>query len=279
MPVISEAEVQEQTIITEGAKVSGFKNFFAERQNLILGLLSVAVFVAGWEIVGQSGIINPLFISSPSRVAGAFAEIIADGSIWNHLRTSFTEFIIGYGMAVLLGIGLGVLMGWYSTIDDLLNPLVAAMYATPSIAFMSLLIIWFGVSILSKVAVIFLFAFFPTLINTMAGIKAIDSQLVKVARSYGASDANLFKTVAIPGAVPFILTGLRLALARGLIGVFVAEMYASTAGVGYLITNAGAMFKTDLVLAGVLIFTGTGIAASEILKRVESHFDAWRPQR
>lgn len=100
-----------------------------------------------------------------------------------------------------------------------------------------------------------------------------------MARSFGANDANVFFTVALPGSVPFVLTGLRIALARGLIGVFVGELYASTSGLGYMIINAGSLWKTDFVFAGVLIFTVTGVVASAILKRVEKRFDAWRPNR
>lgn len=251
--------------------------FLKTYRSVIIGSLSVFLFLAAWEVLGRSGWVNPVFTSSPTMVVVAAQKVIADGSIWNHIRVSAVEFILGYAVAVVVGIAFGVLMGWYKFIDALFYPLVSAIYATPRIAFMSLLIIWLGIGIGSKVLVIFLGAVFPIMINTSSGMRILDQDLVKAARSFGANDRVLFFTVALPSSVPFIITGLRQGVARAMIGVFVGEMFAATAGVGYLIIVSGATFQTDLVFVGVSILAIAAFISMEGLRRLEKRFENWRP--
>src|SRR5205823_14875963 len=138
-------------------------------------------------------------------------------------------------------------------------------------------IIWLGIGVLSKVGIIFLGAVFPLLINTRDGVKTTPANLLTAARSFGASEWQIFKSVVVPSTVPFILTGLRLAIGRALIGVMVGELYAATAGIGFMITVAGATFQTDKVFVGVLIFALSGMIATDLLTKVERRFDKWRP--
>jgi NitT/TauT family transport system permease protein len=151
------------------------------------------------------------------------------------------------------------------------------MNATPRVALLPLVIIWLGIGILSKVGIIFLGAVFPIMINTRDGVKTTPSNLLTAARSFGASEWMIFKTVVLPSTVPFILSGLRLGLGRAIVGVMVGELYAATAGIGFMITVAGATFQTDKVFVGVLIFALTGMIGMEILSRVERRFSSWRP--
>src|SRR5438045_7275662 len=181
------------------------------------------VFLAFWEAAVAFGWVNPLFTSSPSRIVRTAIDLFADGSIWTDIQVSGLEFLIGYGAAVVIGVPLGILMGWYSRLDAVLDPFVSALYATPRIALMPLIIIWFGIDLSAKIAIIFLSTVFPILVNTMTGVRTMERDFVKVARSFGASDGQLIKTVALPSSVPNLLTGLRLALGPALIGIAAAE--------------------------------------------------------
>ncbi|MBI2959064.1 MAG: ABC transporter permease [Betaproteobacteria bacterium] len=252
---------------------------YAEHENAILGILGVAAFLAVWEWAGTTLENGRLFFSSPSLVAAAFARMMASGEIWNDIWVSFQEFAIGYAASIVVAIPLGIGMGWYRRLNALLEPLVSAFYATPRVALVPLIIIWFGIGIYSKIAVVFLGAFFQILITTIAGVRNLDESLIKAARSFGANDRQIFLTVALPGSVPFILTGLKLAVGRALIGVVVGEMVAAEAGVGYMMTRAGATFDTSAVMVGVLIIAAFGVVSMEALERLERRFQAWRPQR
>src|SRR5262249_2724685 len=158
--------------------------------------------------------------------------MFADGSIWPDLIVSAEEFALGYGLAVVIGVPLGILMGWYTRLNAGLDPFVNALYATPRIALMPLIILWFGFDLPAKIAIIFLSPGLPTLVNTMTGVRTMERDFVKVARSFGASDGQLFWSVALPSSVPNLLTGLRLGLGHALIGIVVGEMNGATAGIG-----------------------------------------------
>jgi NitT/TauT family transport system permease protein len=246
-------------------------------QHALIGTASVLAFLALWEAVVQFGLVNPLFTSSPSRIAAAGYELFVGGTIYGDLEASGLEFFAGYGLAILIGVPLGVLMGWYSRVDAVLDPFVSALYATPRIALLPLVLIWFGIGLMSKVAIVFLGAVFPILVNTITGVRTVDADFVKVARSFGSSDRQLFLKVALPSSVPLLLAGLRLGLGHGLIGIVVGEMFGATQGIGYLISVAGARFQTDKVMVGIIIIAASGLAMTQILRAIERRFERWRP--
>ena len=191
---------------------------------------------------------------------------------------SGVEFAWGFALSVVVGIPFGIGIGWYKKMAYIFDPFINAMNATPRVALLPLIIIWLGIGILSKIGIIFIGAVFPLMINTRDGVKTTPITLVDAARSFGASQWQIFKSVVVPSTVPFVLTGLRLAVGRSLIGVFVGELYAATAGIGFMITVAGATFQTDKVFVGILIFIITGLVATDILDRIERRFDEWRPK-
>lgn len=205
-------------------------------------------------------------------------QMFASGEIWNDLYVSSIEFFWGYLLSVVFAIPFGIAIGWYKRFAYVCDPFVNAMNATPRVALLPLVIIWLGIGILSKVGIIFLGCVFPLLINTRDGVKTTPVNLLTAARSFGASEWQIFKSVVLPSTVPFILTGLRLAVGRGLIGVMVGELYAATAGIGFMITVAGATFQTDKVFVGVLIFAISGMLLTDVLDRIEHRFDRWRPK-
>jgi ABC-type nitrate/sulfonate/bicarbonate transport system permease component len=246
-------------------------------EHALIGTVSVLAFLVMWEAVVQFGLVNPLFTSSPSRIAAAGYELFVSGTIYGDLAASGIEFFAGYGLAILIGVPLGVLMGWYGRVDAALDPFVSALYATPRIALLPLVLIWFGIGLMSKVAIVFLGAVFPILVNTITGMRTVDADLVKVARSFGSSDSQLFLKVALPSSVPLLLAGLRLGLGHGLIGIVVGEMFGATQGLGYLISVAGARFQTDKVMVGIIIIAAAGLAMTQVLRTIERRFERWRP--
>jgi ABC-type nitrate/sulfonate/bicarbonate transport system permease component len=219
-----------------------------------------------------------MFMSAPSLIGKAGVQLFGSGEIWNDLRVSGIEFGWGYILSIIVGVPFGIAIGWYKKFAYICDPFVNAMNATPRVALLPLIIIWLGIGILSKVGIIFLGAVFPLIINTRDGVKTTPVSLLNAARSFGATEWRIFRSVVVPSTVPFILTGLRLAIGRALIGVMVGELYAATAGIGFMITVAGATFQTDKVFVGVLIFALSGMIATDMIDRIETRFDKWRPK-
>ena len=246
-------------------------------ENALLGGGAVLIFLAFWEAAVTLGWVNPLFSSSPSRIARTAYQLFADGSIFHDLQVSGLEFVTGFGLAVIVGVPLGILMGWYRRLNAVLDPFVSALYATPRIALLPLVMIWFGIGLGSKIAIVFLGAVFPILVNTITGVRTLDADFVKVARSFGCNDRQLFVTMALPSSVPLLLSGLRLGLGHALIGIVVGEMYGATNGIGFLITVSGARFQTDKVMVGIIIIALAGILLTELLRVIERRFERWRP--
>jgi ABC-type nitrate/sulfonate/bicarbonate transport system permease component len=261
------------------AEASRVFKFYLNHEKAILGSASIALFLLLWELVGNTfQLINPMFMSAPSLIATAAIDLFTSGEIYNDLYVSGIELFWGYVLSALVAIPFGIIIGWYKKASYIFDPFVNSMNATPRVALLPLVIIWLGIGILSKVGIIFLGAVFPILINTRDGVKTTPYNLITAARSFGASEWRLFKSVVLPASVPFILTGLRLGLGRAIVGVMVGELYAATAGIGFMITVAGATFQTDKVFVGVLIFALTGMLGMEMLSRIERRFDKWRPK-
>jgi ABC-type nitrate/sulfonate/bicarbonate transport system permease component len=259
------------------ARPAAVRSFWKEHEHGLIGAISMLLFQAFWEVSVALGWVNPLFTSSPSRIVRTAIEMFADGSIWYDIQVSGLEFVAGYGAAIVIGVPLGILMGWYSRIDAVLDPFVSALYATPRIALLPLVMIWFGIGLMSKVAIVFLGAIFPILVNTITGVRTVNADFVKVARSFGANDWQMFLTVALPSSVPLLLSGLRLGLGHALVGIVVGEMYGATHGLGFLIATAGARFQTDKVMVGIIIIAAAGVAMTSLLRLIERRYERWRP--
>jgi NitT/TauT family transport system permease protein len=252
--------------------------FFRANERPIIGAGALALFLVLWEIISRSGLVDPLFISSPVRVVRTGIALLSSGEIWGDLKVSGVEFLLGYVGAAAVAIPLGLAMGWSKRLQYIFGPFVDTLNAVPRVTLLPLIIIWLGIAIWSKVAVVFLGAVIPILINTQSGVKTNEARFLKVARSFGASELKVFVSIILPGTVPFIFTGLKYGAGRALLGVVVGELYASTAGVGHVIADAGNTFQTDVVFFGVLIFTASGLVTVAILDRFERRFEKWRPK-
>ena len=276
---MAQSAQEEQLLDIRVAEASALYKFYLNQEAKILGTTAVVVFLTIWELVGNTlQLINPMFMSAPSLIFKAAWQLFASGEIWNDLYVSGIEFFWGYFLSVIVAIPFGIAIGWYKKFAYVCDPFVNAMNATPRVALLPLVIIWLGIGILSKVGIIFLGAVFPILINTRDGVKTTPANLLTAARSFGASEWQIFRSVVLPSTVPFIITGLRLGVGRALIGVMVGELYAATAGIGFMITVAGATFQTDKVFVGVLVFAITGMVMTEVINRYEQRFNRWRPK-
>lgn len=244
----------------------------------VVGAVSVLLFFSAWEGAVRAGLVSAQFVSSPVLVVRAAARLFAEGDMWPHLRVSGLEFVAGYGAAILVAIPVGLAVGWYRRLSYCVAPFIDALNAVPRVALLPLLVIWFGIGIWSKIVVVFLGAVVPLTINTLSGVRVTEGRFLKVARSFGASELRVFRTIVLPGTLPFIFTGLKYAAGRALLGVVVGELYAATAGIGYLIMMAGNSIQTDIVFVGILTMTAAGVITVAALNRLERRFDAWRPR-
>jgi len=245
---------------------------------LVIGTLSVVLALTVWQLVANARIWSVLFLPGPWDVAQAFVQLFQSDDIWLDIATSGEELAIGYGMAIVIGLLIGLLMGWYTRFQYALDPFVNFFYSTPRIVFIPIFILWLGIELQPKIAVIFLGAVFPIIINTMAGVRNTEAALLRVARSFGASDALTFRRVVLPGSVPFILTGFRLGIGHALTGLVVAEYIAAKHGVGQIIAIASQTFQTPKAFAGVVLIACTGMLLTTVLHRIENRFQSWRPQ-
>jgi ABC-type nitrate/sulfonate/bicarbonate transport system permease component len=257
-------------------RIPGRRGPWARREPLLVGLATVFVFLAIWQLVAWRRLVPELFLPGPTDIFAALGALFGGGTIWRDLWVSGQELIYGYVLAIVFALPLGLLMGWYKRVGYAVDPFVAFFYSTPRIVLVPLLIIWFGIGIYSKIAVVFLGAVFPMIVSTMNGVRNVDSSLVKAARSFGASDMQLFRTVVLPGSVPFVLTGLRLGIGHALTGVVVGDLVAAQAGIGLMMATAGSTFQTSKVFAGMFIIAGSGIALTILLQKIEQRFQSWK---
>ncbi|HEY1308183.1 MAG TPA: ABC transporter permease [Vicinamibacterales bacterium] len=253
--------------------------FYQRNERLILGGAAVLVALAAWQVAWSANLISPLFFTGPSAVLARFVAEWTQGNLKPDLAYSARNFVVGVALAIGVGVVLGVLIGWYRRFAILVDPFVTALYSTPRVALVPLIVIWFGLGWRSKMFVVFINAVFPVLINTIGGVRAIDVDLLRAARAYCASDWLIFKTVVVPGSVPFILTGVRQAVSLGLIGVVVGEMFGGSEGIGFMVSYGGNNFQTDTVFLGVSIIALSGIALTWLAEQLEKRFSRWRPER
>jgi ABC-type nitrate/sulfonate/bicarbonate transport system permease component len=249
----------------------------APSQKWLVGSGTIIILLGLWQYLALN-YIDPLFISSPFRIVLAGRDLFWSGEIWPDIIISTKEFFWGYISAICVAIPLGLVIGWYQRAQYLLKPVIDILNTVPRITFLPLFVLWFGIGIASKIAVVFLGAVIPVTIATYSGVKTNERRFVLVARSFCASQLKLFTSIIVPGTIPYIFTGLRYGAGRALLGVVVGEIYASTAGVGHLITEASNTLQTDVMFVGVCLFAGTGLIINMILSRMEHYFDRWRPQ-
>ncbi|MGB6535715.1 MAG: ABC transporter permease [Xanthobacteraceae bacterium] len=257
------------------------RGFWARIEPTALGAGSIVILLLVWQFVPYFVPLKPgtkLFFTVPSAVAGTLWRMFATGFIWAPLGVSATAFALGLGLAVVVGLPLGVVLGRSSVLDAMLDPFVTAFNATPRLVFLPLLMLWLGIGLWSKVAVVFLGALFPLLINTYEGVRNADKLLINVVRSFGAREWDIARLVVVPNSLPFIIVGLRLAIGRAVLGVVVAEFFGAQDGLGVVMVRAASGFKVDVVFAGLIVFAGLSLVMTGLVKLLEDRMSRWRPQ-
>ena len=247
-------------------------------RNVITFLIALAVVIAIWQWVGSSGIINPMFSGSPAGVIESYRQWFGDqGTGWTDVRATLFELGVGFGLAILVGIPLGILLGWYRSLDAVLGPFIDFFYAMPHVALVPIIIIWFGIDSASKIVLVFFSAIFPVLVNTISGVRTTEGEFLTLGKAFMANTLQLMWSIVLPAAIPAIFTGIRLALGKALVSVVVAEMFAGSVGIGFQIRVAGNTFQTNMVFAGIILTALAGVIGSLALGYASRYFDRWRP--
>jgi ABC-type nitrate/sulfonate/bicarbonate transport system permease component len=256
--------------------VSPLQRFWRNRGLMVISLSSIVGGFVLWQLVAQFIIHDKLFLVTPTEILTRSQQLLATGELQKHTWTSTLEFLIGFGLAVVVGITFGLLIGTSKVMRAVWVPWISAMNSTPTVALAPLLILWFKLGIESKVVVVFLVSVFSVLVNTQAGIESADEGLVETARAFGAKRLQIFTKVLLPSAVPFIVAGLRLGVGRGLVGVVVAELFGATSGLGYMINVASQVFDMAGLFAAVVILAAAGVISTELIRVVERRIAPWR---
>jgi sulfonate transport system permease protein len=233
----------------------------------------LALILILWEVLGP--LVNPILFSHPSKIAVAFFDLTISGELPYYAAESLQILFYGLGLAILIGVPLAVLMARVKPVDWALELPINALYSTPMVALVPLLVLWFGIYMQAKVIVVFLFAVFPILVNTYQGVRECDKNMIEVARSFRSSEWQMWKDVLLPYAVPYIAAGVRLAIGRGLVGMVIAEFYTTISGLGFMITRYAHIFETDKTFVPVLLLMFLGVALTASLKRVERWVAPW----
>jgi sulfonate transport system permease protein len=241
--------------------------------NLAIRVASVAIFLALWEVVGRG--VDPVLFTTPSAVASAAVEMIGSGELWNYLYPSLVVLFWGFLFAVVFGIGIGLMLARFWVLDVALSVYITFLYSIPSVALVPLIVLWAGYEQTAKIIILFMFAFFPMVINTYQGVKAVDPKLVEVGRAFRCNEGQLWANIIIPASLPFIVTGLRLALGRGLIGMVLADLYTALSGVGYLIARTAATYQVNRMFVPIVALGLLGVTLTALLRFAEKYVAPW----
>jgi NitT/TauT family transport system permease protein len=233
----------------------------------------VALILIVWQIVGPS--ISPIFFTYPTKIAVAFYTLNASGDLPYYLAQSLEVMFYGLLSAIVIGIPLAVAMARVRWLDWSLDFPINALYATPLVALVPLLVLWFGIYLKAKIIVVFLFAVFPILINTYQGVRECDKNMIEVARSFRSNERRMWQDVLLPFALPYIAAGIRLAIGRGLVGMVIAEFYTTISGLGFMITRYANNFEMDKTFVPVIVLMALGVSLTSGLKWVERRIAPW----
>jgi NitT/TauT family transport system permease protein len=240
---------------------------------LAIRVVSVIVVLALWQYTGSG--IDPVLFTTPAAVARAAYDMLRSGELWNYLWPSLVIFAAGLTIAAVVGVVTGLLLARFWVIDVALGVYITFLYSIPAVALVPLIVLWAGFESTAKIIVLFLFAFFPMAINTYQGVKNVDPRLVEVGRAFRCSERQLWANIVLPGALPFIVTGLRLAVGRGLIGMVLADQYTAVSGIGYLIVRTAATYQVDKMFVPIVTLGILGIMLTALLRVLERRVAPW----
>ncbi|MGC4746595.1 ABC transporter permease [Micromonospora sp. DT201] len=238
--------------------------------------VAIAALAAIWEGAPRLGLVDRVFLPPLSEVLVAWWELLRTGQLTEHVGASLTRSLAGLGLAVLTAIPLGLLIGWYRPLAELLSPLLEVFRNTAALALLPVFVLILGLGETSKIALVLYACSWPILLNTIAGVKGVDPLLVRSARSMGLNHLRMFQKVILPAAVPTIFTGVRLAGAYSILVLVAAEMVGAKAGLGYLINYAQYNFAIPDMYSGIITISAIGLVVNQLLVAIERRFSTWR---
>jgi len=241
--------------------------------NVGIRLVSLTIVLLLWEWLGNN--IDPALFTKPSLIAIAAVDMIRSGELWQYLAPSLLVLAIGLSLACIVGIALGLLLARFWVVDVAFGVYITFLYSLPSVALVPLIVMWAGYETKAKVVILFMFAFFPMVINTYQGVKNVDPKLVEVGRSFRCSERQLWANIVLPGALPFIVTGLRLAVGRGLIGMVLGDLYTAISGIGYLIVRTASTYQVDKMFVPIVTLGLLGVTLTALLRFLEIRVAPW----
>jgi NitT/TauT family transport system permease protein len=242
-------------------------------QTIAIRCTSLAIVLTLWQVFGAN--VDPVLFTTPSKIAAAAVTMIASGELWTYLWPSLVVLAIGLTLAAIIGIAIGLLLARFWVLDVAFGVYITFLYSTPSVALVPLIVLWAGFETTAKVIILFLFAFFPMTINTYQGVKNVDTKLIEVGRAFRCSEAQLWTNIVLPGALPFIVTGLRLAVGRGLIGMVLADLYTAISGIGYLIVRTASTYQVDKMFVPIVTLGLLGVTLTALLRLLEIKVAPW----
>ena len=242
----------------------------------LLGALAVVLFFAAWQAIFLVVPFNPLFISKPSLIAAGYVDLVESGDLFRDLAVSALPFFLGLFAAAVIGVPLGIVMGWRVKVGYALDPLMTVFYASPLVALAPLFVIFFGVGVSGKTMIVFFLSVFPFIFNASAGVRAVDRLLINVVRSLGGSERDLYLKVIFPSVMPYIVAAARIAVGRALIGVLVGEFFAASEGIGYAISRFGDIFAIDRMFGCILTVMAIAVVLTEGVRWAERAAFPWR---
>jgi len=243
-------------------------------RTLAIRLISLAGVLTAWELYGRS--VNPILFTYPSAIAEAFVELVASGELQSYLGQSLQVLVYGLLLSMGIGIPFGVLIARFKTLELGTDLYINALYSTPMVALVPLIVLWFGFKVPAKVVIVVLFMVFPILINTQHGVKHVDRGLLEVARSFCSTERQLWGDLILPSALPFIAAGLRLAIGRGLVGMVIAEFYTSISGLGYMIVRYANAFETAKLFVPIVVLMVMGVLLIQGARALELWIAPWQ---
>ncbi|HTS39764.1 MAG TPA: ABC transporter permease [Xanthobacteraceae bacterium] len=265
---LDEAQEQERT-----RRVTADRRRRRNIQNLGIRIVSLAVVLTVWQVFG--GRLDPVLFTTPIAVAKAAIGMIASGELWTYLWPSLVVLAIGLTLAAIFGIAIGLVLARFWVLDVALGVYITFLYSIPSVALVPLIVLWAGFETTAKVVILFLFAFFPMAINTYQGVRNVDPKLLEVGRAFRCTERQLWANIVLPAALPFIVTGLRLAVGRGLIGMVLADLYTAISGIGYLIVRTASTYQVDKMFVPIVTLGLLGVTLTALLRVLERAVAPW----
>jgi NitT/TauT family transport system permease protein len=267
---------EEERPLIERAVVQDKTHFLQMKEHPWLSVLSLMIILSIWEFISRMGWVPSLFLPAPSNILAEGWSMVKTGLIFKHIFASLGRILWGFIIACVLGMAVGIFIGFFSIPEAIGNPIIAATFPIPKIAILPLLILWLGIGETSKVAVITLGVFFPMVINVYTGVKNVDPLLIKAALSLGSNRARIIRKVILPSILPMVFAGMKLGIGIALLLVVAAEMVAADAGIGFMILTAADLMQTTKLMVGLILLSLLGIFFNWLFQRLERFFVPWK---